>query len=169
MSKALPILAMVGAVMALLGALILVQETPAPLLLTLFGLVAAVFLFLRRDQVGLVTGIALVVALIVGTLGALGSITTEGGGVEFGISPAVGQAFLVIAALVPAAALVWARWDAPPSWLAVGGAAALGLAALLALIFAGSLGNQASAAPYLVAVLALAGGLGPGIVALRSD
>lgn len=166
MSKNLPILAIVGGVMALLGALVLVDL--AVLVLAVFALVAAGFLFARKDREGITTGAVAVVLTILGFIGRLENISRpEGGGVDFGIPAGLGLAFLVIACLVPAAAILWLHWhDLEMKWAAPL-AAVLALSALFALIWHGRLTDQSDYPGFLVGLLGLAGSVVPAVLRLR--
>lgn len=167
MAKALPILAIVAAVAAALGALVLLEV--ALLLPLLVALVGAGFLIAQRSLPGIVSGLLVLLFAVLGLLGLVGNVSTEEGGVDFGISESLGHGFAVLAPLLVVGGLVWQEWDViEPRWLQVGGATALGLAAVLALVFSGSLTDQSAVGAYLVALLSLAG-LAPGIALLRGD
>lgn len=168
MSKNLPILAIVGGVLALLGALVLVDI--ANILLALFAFVAAGFLIARRDPEGMATGAGGAVLGIVGLLGLLENLSTqEGGGLDFGIPAGVGQALLIIAVLAPAVAVLWLHWDELGVGWAGPAAGALALAAIFALVWNGRLTDQTDFAGYLVGLLALAGSVLPAVQRLREE
>ena len=164
MSRTLPVLAIASAALAALSALVFIDM--ANLLTAVVAIAAAVFLILRRDLPGYVSGGVTVLLVVLGTMGVLTSIATENGELDFGIASDLGQAFLVGAGAMPAAGIAWARLEGSPAWQTALGFTGAGLALILAIAFRDQLPNQQDLAPFVVALAALAVMVSP-VLALR--
>ena len=132
MAKALPVVGIVGAVLAALCFAVLAP--PATILVVPAALAASVILVAQRTVAGAVAGLLVLGLAVLATLGVLGSVTTEdGGSTDFGISEDLGIALAAITALAIAIAAIALRWDLlEPRWLAIGGLVCAAAAALLA-------------------------------------
>ncbi len=166
MARPLPILGIVGGVLAALSALILVDI--AHLVLLPVVLAASILLFMLRDRSGMILGGAGLVLAIVGTLGLLSNVSFKDSGMDFGISPQIGQASLIAGAMMASADVVWRQWGDRPNWQGFIGAATVALTGLLAFGLRDQLVDQSAAGAYVVALFALLS-MGPSIMALRQS
>jgi len=158
--KTLSILGVVTAAFAALAAIILTGDL-VYLLFPLLAVATGVVAIFRRDRLGLVAGISLIVIGLLGLFLVFGSVSFKGGG---GLgndaqTNTTGWAFgLAVGLLVPGvvAALRWE--EVRPRWLSiVAGAAILG-AWVLAFLFSETLGEIQEGMNYAIALLALAAG-----------
>lgn len=167
MGKGLAITGLVAAVAAALAMLVLVGA--AAFLVVPVLLAGCIVLALQRSPKALVAALLVLVLAVLAALGLAGSVTTEGGTADFGISEAAGRVLGIAGLLaVPAAATVL-RWDAAaPRWLAFAGLACAGLALVLAIARPDALVDQSDPLTLAAGVLALAAGA-PMAGLLRAD
>ncbi len=155
MGRTLSILGIIGAALAVLPAIIAGEAIA--LIVALYAIGAGVYLSLSKDWRRMGPGIAAAVFGLLGILGLLGSVGGENGSVEFPISVALGQAFIVIAALEISGAVVLLSWKQfQPEWISYVWAGFWVLGVLLALVFRTHLSNSAEAGAFVVAALCLA-------------
>lgn len=123
-----------------------------------YALVVGVYLALRAgdDRIMLVGGAASAVVALVVALGILMGW----------LLPGLGAGLTIVANLGIVGTVLAVHWDALPSGGAIGSAAALGIAAILALVFHGQLTDFFSPWTFIVAVLSL-GGLYPAVAATK--
>lgn len=159
MNRSIPILGIVGAVMAALSATILVD--PATLFAALFAIGAGGYLAVSKDWRRWGPAAAAILFGVLGILGVIGSVGGEDGSVEFPVSTDYGHAFIVIACLAVAASSALFLLGSEPTWLPYAWLGAAGLAALFALIVPGHLADQSTWGAYVVAVLSLVSMGGP--------
>ncbi len=167
MGKVLPILGIIASLLAALAATVL--QNMALLVVTLFAVTSAIMMFITKDRNAIIAGVIVLILGVVGGLGQLGSITTEDGATDFGISQSAGTAMLVLACLAITGSVLVFRWgDYQPNWMGYALAAVLVLAAIDTLSIQDKLGDQSSGAPFGVVVLSLMT-LPVGILALRQE
>ncbi len=166
MARPLPIIGIIAGALAAVSALVLVDL--ANLVLVPVILAASVFLFMLRDRSGIILGVTGVVLAVVGTMGLLQNVSTEDGGMDFGISPSVGHALLIAGAMVASADIVWRQWGDFQTWQSAVGAGVVGLTALLAVGLRNNLTDQTQAGAFVVAIFALLS-MGPAVMALRQS
>ncbi len=148
--KAVPVMAIVGAAFAGVGALILVDPAQIVLALVAIG-IAIAMMVMHRELPSFVLGGASIVLSILGALWVVGNVSGEDGGIDFGGSPELGHAVLVIALLAAAGLLLWAHFDEIAMWAKVAGGAGIVLTVALAIGFRVSLGDQSGASAFIVA------------------
>jgi len=156
MSKALPSAGIVGAVTALLSALVLVDG--ASFLVAPVALGCAIVFVLEKSRTGILSALVVVALTAVATMGLMESITREGGETtDFGMSHETGRAFAVAASLAIAAAVTACRWnEVRPGYLRYLGLGAAALATLIAFANRDTLLHQQDTLTLLVGALALA-------------
>jgi hypothetical protein len=166
MAKALPIIGIVGAVFGAL--LVAVLADAAAFIVVLVTLVGSVMLLAQRTIVGAVAGLIVLALTVVAGLGLVGSISTEDGGADFGISPPTGIVIGLAACLAVPMGAVAARWDElEPRWTAFVGIACSVLAVGIAAAGADTLSDHGAAMTLTAAAFAL-GAIVPMVVLLRS-
>lgn len=157
MAKALPVMGIIGSVTAALTMSVFVPDSLAGFLPIPVALVGAGILFGQRSRQGILAASAVVVLGLVAALGLVGFVSTEDGGLDLGVSAALGRVLSILACLGLPGAALWLRWDdAEPRWLAYGAAGAAGLGFLLAAVNAGDIADQSNVVILVAAVLALA-------------
>lgn len=167
MGRTLPILAVIALVLAALAASLITGV--GLIVVAAYGIVVAVFLFLTRDTVPMAVGGVGVLLLVLAILGLLGGVSTEEGGLDFGISDGLGTAFLIAGMAALAGGALAVHWGAmDPDWLGWVGVAVLTVAAVLAFVAIGSLGDMGSA-PAMASALLLLVGIWPLAVALKAE
>lgn len=166
MERLLPILAIVGLALGALAAMLITGV--GLVIVAVFGIVVGVFLLLTRSMVPVILGAMAIVALIAASLGLIGGVSGEEGGVDFGIGPGLAAALLVTGLALAAGGVFGKRWDdLQPSWVAFVGAGALGLAAILGFVFADSLGDPGEMWAIVVGLLLLVA-IWPAVLLLRT-
>lgn len=158
MGRTLTILAIVSAVYAALSAALLSGEV---LLLLPLAIVvaAAVFAFLQRDRIGLITGLVLVGFTIFAAIAVVGGVSGEDAGTT-GFSTATGHAASITAGLLVVAAVVAIAWPVGENWSNYTGAALVALGIVLAWVLANDLGSVTGPA-IAVAVVVLLSAFAP--------
>ncbi len=156
MAKASAILALVGAIVAAVISLLVLDIlliVPAG-----FAVVAGIYIALQQKENMLVL-VSGAIAAILGLVAILGVTMTF-------LSPSVATALTIVANLEIVASALKTAWNEMPKAGAIVAAVALGLAALLALVFNSSLGDFFAPWTFIVAVLSLVG-VYPAAIAMR--
>lgn len=165
MSRLIPMLGIVAVLMAVLTALVFFDI--AVMLPALYALGVGIYLVCSKNWRRYVPGASAILFAILGIMGTLGNISTEDGGVDFGISTAVGQAFVIVALLEIAGASILLMWDDfEPAWLNFVFGGLWLLAFVFAFVFRGSFNVQTAGLVYL-AILPMLGMLGSSVIHLR--
>jgi hypothetical protein len=155
MSKVIPMLGLVAILAAILTALVFFDI--AVMLPALYALGAGIYLAISKDWRRYVPGGSAILFSIIGILGTLGNISTEDGGIDFGIGTQVGQAFVVVALLGIAGASIMLMWDDfEPAWLNFVFAGLWLLAFVFAFAFRANFNIQTSGLAYLMVLPILA-------------
>lgn len=147
MSKTIPILGIVAVVTAILAALVFFDI--ALLLPALVAIGFGITLTISKDYRQIIPGVCAIVFGIVGIMGILGNVSTEDGGVNFGISAGVGQALIIVALLEIAGASVVLTWqELEPEWLSYVLVALWAICFILAFVVRDGFTTQNSGAVY---------------------
>lgn len=148
-------LGIAGAIIGALAALIFVDIAVALPALFAVGAGIALIVINRDAWQGWAPGAAAALFGILGILGTLENVSTEDGGVSFGITAAWGQAFVVIACIELAGSAIYRGWSQLQPWMAWTSVAVRALAAILALVFRSDLSNQQAWPAFVIALLVL--------------
>ncbi len=166
MSKTLPILVFVAAILAAMTAIVVSGTIIA--IVPLVGIAAAVFLLMLRHRAGYVAGGLLLIACLVALSMSIGDVNFKGNGADTDVE--TGQAMAIAASVFASTALMGIAWTRlepvwmPYIWLVVN-LVALGLTFGLG----GDYGNPVDGGNYATAffvVLAAVPGL---IIAIRGE
>jgi hypothetical protein len=154
MGKSLPILGILGAVFAMLSALVLVNA--AVFIVIPVAVTGSIVLMAQRNALGAVAGLIVLLLGLVAGIGLVGSIGTENGSLDFGISSEVGRAWAILACLaIPMGALA-VRWtEFQPRWLAYASAGVAAVAALMGILLRADLTDQGNVSVLVLGVLLL--------------
>ena len=157
MAKALPVMGIIGSVTAALTTSIFVPDSLPGFLPIPVALVGAGILFGQRTWQGVASASAILLLAIVASLGLIGFVSTENGGLDLGVRGDVGRVLAILACLSLPIAAMWLRCEvAEPRWLAYGSAGVAALAFLLVAFNAADIADQSNLIILFAAVLALA-------------